>query len=118
MSLDRRMRAIYRQVPDAGCKGLCQDYCGPLAAFAPELRVLSERSGLRLAVGSHATGGDCPLLHDGKCSQYTDRPLVCRLWGATDALPCPHGCRAARPLSAAEADALMAGMGALEGARR
>lgn len=33
------------------------------------------------------------LTDDNSCSAYTDRPTICRLWGAIDALRCPHGCR-------------------------
>ena len=35
---------------------------------------------------------DCPALVDGRCSVYEHRPLICRLWGAVESLPCPHGC--------------------------
>lgn len=37
--------------------------------------------------------GQCPVLSaDGRCTQYADRPMICRLWGATPDMPCPHGC--------------------------
>ncbi len=36
----------------------------------------------------------CPALTaDDRCSVYEDRPTVCRLWGAQQAMPCPHGCQ-------------------------
>jgi len=35
----------------------------------------------------------CPLLTaDKRCSRYDMRPLLCRLYGAVEAIPCPHGC--------------------------
>jgi Fe-S-cluster containining protein len=37
---------------------------------------------------------DCPALVDGRCSVYEDRPLICRLWGAVESMPCVHGCEA------------------------
>lgn len=42
----------------------------------------------------------CPLLGPGGCTVYADRPLVCRLFGATAGvmdLACPHGCGPADP---------------------
>ena len=30
---------------------------------------------------------------DGRCQAYELRPLICRLWGAVDWLPCPWGCK-------------------------
>lgn len=35
---------------------------------------------------------DCPALVADRCSVYEDRPLICRLWGAVESMPCPHGC--------------------------
>lgn len=43
----------------------------------------------RMAAGEDYT---CPALVDGQCSVYDDRPLICRLWGVTEGLPCPYGC--------------------------
>jgi Fe-S-cluster containining protein len=34
----------------------------------------------------------CPALQDGRCSVYHVRPTICRLWGATESMPCAHGC--------------------------
>jgi hypothetical protein len=36
----------------------------------------------------------CPLLTWAKqCAVYDIRPLVCRLWGASELFPCNYGCR-------------------------
>ena len=36
----------------------------------------------------------CPALtNDGRWSVYEDRPSICRLWGAQQAMPCRHGCQ-------------------------
>jgi Fe-S-cluster containining protein len=29
----------------------------------------------------------------GRCAVYGIRPMVCRLWGLVEGMPCPHGCR-------------------------
>ena len=46
------------------------------------------------AVAIVQAGGDyaCPALVDGACTVYEIRPTICRLWGATRSMPCPHGC--------------------------
>lgn len=45
----------------------------------------------------HEPKGDeslnCPLLTaDKKCSVYHIRPMICRLWGIVERMPCHHGC--------------------------
>ena len=49
----------------------------------------------------------CPALVDGGCSVYEDRPTICRLWGATQSMPCPHGCTPADALTQEESHALL-----------
>lgn len=33
----------------------------------------------------------CPHLGEGGCEVYEERPLICRLFGTTPMLLCPHG---------------------------
>lgn len=35
----------------------------------------------------------CPFLENGRCTIYSERPAICRLWGASEALRCPYGCK-------------------------
>lgn len=49
----------------------------------------------------------CPALVDGSCAVYEDRPTICRLWGATESMPCPHGCTPAGALTQEESYALL-----------
>jgi Putative zinc- or iron-chelating domain len=92
-----RMQAIYDRVPPmADCKGHCWISCGPASMTPWERR--------RLALAGHKITPDelarkapydfwCEALGpDGRCRAYESRPLICRLWGAVDWLPCPHGC--------------------------
>jgi hypothetical protein len=94
---------LYEQVPDVSCKGLCADSCGPIDMGAAErlrfkqagLKIPSRDQGIELLT---ASGGEwhCPALTDrGSCSAYQIRPMICRIWGATEDLPCPYGCRPA-----------------------
>ncbi len=86
------------------CHGLCANSCGPIDASAREKQRLRAR-GVRLPARAqalqilHTTGTyRCPALNnDDSCSAYTDRPTICRLWGAIDALRCPHGCQPHSP---------------------
>jgi hypothetical protein len=89
---------VYRQIPPLDCKGLCLDSCGPISMSRQEEAVLLAR-GVNIppmaeAVAAIERGEDyyCPALEDGHCSVYDDRPTICRLWGATRSMPCPHGC--------------------------
>ncbi len=49
----------------------------------------------------------CPALRAGRCSVYADRPTICRLWGATTSMPCPHGCTPPNALSRQESHELL-----------
>ena len=93
-----RMQAIYDQVPPIpGCLGNCWISCGPASMTPWERR--------RLAVAGHPLTPEdearkkpcdywCEALGpDGRCRAYSIRPLICRLWGAVDWLPCPWGCK-------------------------
>lgn len=93
------LERIYRAVPAVACKGLCAESCGPIDMSAEERRRIDAR-GVRILpleelIPVVLAGGDighCPALVDDRCSVYEDRPLICRLWGAVESMPCPHGC--------------------------
>ena len=97
---DRDLQAVWEQIPAVACKGLCGHACGPIDASAREKQRLRAR-GVRLVPRGQAlrelaeTGSyRCPALTaEDRCSAYPDRPTVCRLWGAQQAMPCPHGCQ-------------------------
>lgn len=97
-AVDASLEALYAQVPDAGCKGLCADACGPIGMSAREQQRLAE-AGHHVpqpedALRSLGLFGDfnCPALVDGRCTAYDVRPMICRLYGAADDLRCEHGC--------------------------
>lgn len=59
-----------------------------------EQEIIVRCHGVRIGPGETRPGTvDCPALEDGRCTVYDSRPTICRLWGTSDALPCPHGCR-------------------------
>ncbi|HWG74992.1 MAG TPA: YkgJ family cysteine cluster protein [Acidimicrobiales bacterium] len=105
---------VYARIPEVRCKGLCIESCGPIAMSNDEDRRLQE---LEVTIPSMADGvaaverGEeyyCPALRDGRCSVYADRPTICRLWGATKSMPCPHGCTPQNALSQQESFELLA----------
>lgn len=91
------------RVESIQCKGLCQKCC-TILPFPKRLReAYPERKlpsrpftvYLRWMLNpDHA----CPFLEQGKCSIYAVRPAICRLWGNTERMPCPHGCERDGPL--------------------
>lgn len=114
--VDAQLEALYDRVPEVGCKGLCTDACGPTSGGHREL-VRMARAGVRLPLvevairkmASTPENYECPALKNGRCSTYDARPMVCRIWGASEDLPCPYGCGPAdgRLLSSAESQHLL-----------
>lgn len=104
---------VYALVPAVGCKGLCQDSCGPIAMSVEEDRRVRIRGfaipPMMDAVAALERGEDfyCPALVDGHCGVYDVRPTICRLWGATESMPCPHGCAPDQPLTREESHELL-----------
>lgn len=103
--------AVYEQIPDVSCKGLCHDQCTVVpvspaesdraAAAGVRLPLLDPRDARRWLEAGEAP--PCPALSAfGRCRVYDARPTVCRLYGATEGLRCPHGCEPANGLLPAE----------------
>jgi uncharacterized protein len=109
---ERELALIYAAVPRVACKRLCEASCGPITLTA------AERVGVRRSLGRDPPEPlfdpadpslRCRLLTtEGACSAYVARPLVCRLWGASDGMPCPWRCEVIpRALTELEARALL-----------
>lgn len=105
--------AIYEALPRLECQRLCHGSCGPIVMSALEWDRLAE------AHGERACGDDlvCPHLErdSGLCGAYEVRPLICRLWGATERLTCEFGCRPDHLLTDAEVETLVSRVEALSG---
>lgn len=50
---------------------------------------------------------NCTMLKHGRCSVYSARPVICRLWGVVPSMPCPWGCKPERMLTDREGLSLM-----------
>jgi len=89
-----KLKKIYNKIPRIECKGLCETSCAfiPMSDF--EKKLITEKYG-----NDNFMRNPCPKLHNGKCSIYEDRPLVCRLYGVVSGLPCVYGCEPKKMLS-------------------
>lgn len=99
--IGRYFQTLYDQIPDPGCRGLCQEACGPIDMH-PYERARIRRAGVTIPTPADAvkqllaTGSyTCPALDNGRCGAYEVRPTLCRLYGAAEELKCEHGCRPA-----------------------
>lgn len=113
---ERALDAIYARIPKLSCKGRCADSCGPIGMTVLERERIARRG---VAIPTHqealrrVSAGvpgclNCPALTAvGRCSVYGVRPLICRLWGVAEAMPCPHGCEPERWLNDKEARELL-----------
>lgn len=105
--MDAALQEIYDEIPAmVGCKGHCWASCGPVPMSDRESQRLRERgykvADVRSARSLRETFWCEALTGDGKCGAYDARPLLCRVWGATKAMPCPYGCVPERTLGEEE----------------
>lgn len=106
MNRTQRFEALYAELPNIECKGLCSDSCGPIVMSAFEYDRI--RSAVKGPIRPLRHPLDhCPLLADGRCTVYPLRPVICRLWGVTENMQCPFGCVPDRLLTKAEASAFL-----------
>lgn len=112
---DRALTAIYRLIPEIpDCDGGCVESCGPIAMFDGEWARV-KRAARRTPVMAKGQM-TCPLLSPtGRCTVYSVRPYICRLWGTTPELACPHGCMPQRWLGRREAQEIYAKIAAIAG---
>jgi Fe-S-cluster containining protein len=106
----RRLDQVYAEIPRVNCRGLCHGACGVILMSPLEFRRLS------LAVLPRSISEPCPALREGRCSSYERRPLICRLYGVAEGLPCEHGCVPERVLSDNDAGKLIERVAAIGGA--
>jgi len=104
----KQIRKVYDGLPKVACKGLCDNSCGPVPATRLERKIINLPV---LSPGFIQKSADegCPRLKDKRCSQYEDRPILCRLWGIVDdpMMRCTHGCEVERLLTKEESHAVL-----------
>ena len=88
--IDAQLEQLYAQVPQIPeCDGRCARWCRQPVEQ-------SDREYQRAPIG-HTGTELCQHLDGDRCGVYERRPMLCRLWGATEELPCPYGCKTDRP---------------------
>lgn len=108
------LQEIYAQIPNVDCKGLCWNACAAILVGPYELLRLQTAAGLGLETleledappgsvlltnAAKDLVAPCPLLVAGRCSVYETRPIICRVFGVAEGLPCPHGCTPAKMMT-------------------
>jgi hypothetical protein len=91
----RQLDALYAQLPHLECKGKCAHSCTLIEMGHEERRRIRRETGVEIAHAEQlAAQGctSCPALEDGRCRVHPVRPMICRLWGIDETMPCPHGC--------------------------
>jgi hypothetical protein len=102
----KELRDLWAKIPSVKCQGKCANSCGPIGCSSLERRLIEGRAGKILRAEGEEK--DCTMLKFGRCSVYSIRPVICRLWGAVPSMPCPHGCEPEFELSDADGYILMA----------
>ncbi len=93
MSELSEIRKLYDKLPHTECEAGCFRCC---------VNSIQMSQSEREAIGGYDWKGRCPKLgEDGRCTVYDSRPLVCRLYGASELLSC-EGCKCAEPLTEEE----------------
>jgi Fe-S-cluster containining protein len=77
-------------VPHMACDKGCTDCCGVVAVSQGEYEALLAHA-FKKNIKPVRQGTTCPWFQDGGCSVYEARPFVCRFFGHTDLMTCPHG---------------------------
>ena len=85
----QKISALRRQIPSFECVPGCHDCCGPVTTSPEEMSRLPRKT----AAEQEAAMDELNCVHLGPngCEVYDQRPLICRLFGTTPCLPCPHG---------------------------
>ncbi|MEW1679380.1 YkgJ family cysteine cluster protein [Streptomyces noursei] len=93
---DAALDALYAQVPNIACKGHCHTSCRPITMSDRERSRIRQNTGVTIppVAQMHKEGRPtCPALTDeNRCSVYALRPMICRIWNASEAIRCRFGC--------------------------
>ena len=97
----RQVADIYADIPPVACKGLCVASCcpvGDLMTPVEALRVTQKAGREPNGAAERDRREPCNMLSDeGKCTVYSVRPAICRLYGVDAGMQCPHGCKPSLP---------------------
>lgn len=109
-------RRLYAQIPTFECKKGCTLCCKQPVPFSKwEWEKLGDKqlpetpleTAIKLPDMEAKLCYKCPYSVGGHCSIYEDRPLMCRLFGSMEGLPCPIGYGPEKPLTKDQAQKLI-----------
>jgi hypothetical protein len=107
---DDALAKLYAQVPAIDCQGRCWTSCGAVDMSARERHRIA-KAGHPITPFIEAMESEenfwCDALKDGRCVIYQLRPMLCRLWGVVETMPCVYGCVPERMLTKEEGDLLL-----------
>ena len=102
MNKIKKLESLYKKIPELDCKGLCHESCTIIPASKIEIKRAKSRmkgknpfnpaTALKQLQTEANKIPNCSALKDNKCSIYTARPAICRLYGVAEGLECPFGC--------------------------
>ncbi|BCL74728.1 Fe-S oxidoreductase [Jeongeupia sp. HS-3] len=85
------IRFFRERIPSFECEPGCHDCCGPVTTSSEEMARLPRKSAAERDAALAELS--CPHLGPKGCQVYTERPIICRLFGTTPRLACPRGRR-------------------------
>lgn len=86
------LQDLYEQVPDVDCSGRCHTHCVTFPTPAAEAREIARQTRPPIDLAALPKALPCPALQFGRCAVYPIRPLLCRIWGASELYRCVYGC--------------------------
>lgn len=109
---NEKLDKIYKKLPKLNCKGKCTDACSLIRVGKYERERITKMlgndpfiptDGFLEVIQKPQCEWACKLLKDGKCTIYSLRPLICRLFGLVKKMQCPFGCMPEKWLTDKEA---------------
>ena len=79
---------LRERIPSFECVPGCHDCCGPVTTSSHEMSRLPEKTDAEHDAALNELR--CVHLGPNGCEVYTERPLICRLFGTTERMPCPN----------------------------
>lgn len=100
-----RLKALRARIPDGFvCVEGCEGCCGPVVHSALEQRQIDKIGGVKQPGPGIC---DCHYLRGTRCSVFSERPIMCRLYGNTPLLPCPYGGKSSKMLTMEETQEIL-----------
>lgn len=116
MSKNKKLLSLYSKIPEIECKGLCHASCTIVPAAKIEIKRARERMkgknpfnplNALNTIKNDKCIPSCAALKNKRCSIYTARPAICRIYGVAEGLECEFGCKPKNKLSKKEVYAII-----------